>query len=281
MSKIQVITDSSADITENEAAALGLKVVRMPISLDGVEYTEGIDIDRETFIQKMRDGAVAKTSQATLGWVKKIWDEALKEADEVIYIPISSGLSGSYASAAMLAENEYEGKVTVLDVKHACHPVQVVCKQVQKAIDQGMKPAEIKKLFEEKAELWAALIPENLEYLRRGGRISAAAAALGGLLKILPILKVEDGKIDVLDKVRTSKKAYQVAMEACFVNIENKEDYEWLIVEADAMETALKLKDEVEEKYGVTVTIVPMHPIIMSHTGPGTIGFGHVYKVIK
>ena len=79
MSKIQVITDSSADITEKEAEVLGLKVVRMPIALDGVEYTEGIDIDCATFIQKMREGAVAKTSQATLGWVKRIWDEALKE----------------------------------------------------------------------------------------------------------------------------------------------------------------------------------------------------------
>lgn len=281
MSKIQVITDSSADITEKEAEVLGLKVVRMPIALDGVEYTEGIDIDCATFIQKMREGAVAKTSQATLGWVKRIWDEALKEADEIIYIPISSGLSGSYASSAMLAENEYEGKVTVLDVKHACYPVQVLCKQVQKAIDQGMSSSEIKALFEEKAELWAVLIPENLEYLRRGGRISAAAAALGGLLKILPVLKLEDGIIDVLDKVRTSKKAYQVAIESCFKGVENKEDYEWVIVEADAMETAKTLKNEMEEKYGVSVVVVPMHPIIMSHTGPGTICVGRVYKVVK
>lgn len=155
MSKIKVITDSSADITEEQAKELGIDVVRMPISLDDIEYVEAIDIDRDTFIQKMRGGAVAKTSQATLGWVKKVWDKALSEADEVIYVPLSSGLSGSYASSCMLAQTEYAGRVTVLDVKHACYPLQAVCRQILKAIDQGMSSAEIKALFEAKAELWA------------------------------------------------------------------------------------------------------------------------------
>lgn len=277
--KIRVITDSSADITSQQAKEMGIDVVRMPIALDDQEYTEAIDIDRNTFIQKMRQGAIAKTSQATLGWVTRIWDQALEEVDEVIYVPISSGLSGSYASSSMIAKSDYQGKVTVLDLKHACYPLQHVCKQIVKCVDEGMSSAEIKELFESKAHMWAALIPEDIVYLKRGGRISSAAAALANLLKIAPILKVENGSIDVLDKVRTTKRAYQVGIKACFASVENVSDYDWFIVEADAMETAKKLKQEVEENYPVKIEIVPMHPIIMAHTGPGTIGIGYAYRV--
>lgn len=279
MSKIRVITDSSADITEQQAQALGIDVVRMPIVLDNQEYIEYESIERQTFIQKMRDGAIAKTSQATLGMVKEVWDKALQEVDEIIYVPLSSGLSGSYASACMLAKTEYEGKVTVLDVKHACYPLQALCRQIVNSIDKGMSSAEIKALYEEKAMMWAALIPEDIVYLKRGGRISAAAAALANLLKIYPVLKVENGSIDVLDKVRTAKKAYHVGIEACFNSVENVDNYEWFIVEADAKETAERLKSEIEEKYPIHLDIVPMHPIIMAHTGPGTIGFGYTLKV--
>lgn len=279
MSKIKVITDSSADITDIQAKELGIDVVRMPISLDDDEYIEAIDIDTLTFIRRMREGAVAKTSQASLGQVAAAWDKALEEYDEVIYVPISSGLSGAYASAKMLAETDYANKVTVIDVKSACYPLQETCRQIVQCIQDGKSSQEIKALFEEKSVMWAALIPEDMVYLKRGGRISSAAAALASLLKIYPILKVENGKIDVLDKVRTARKAHRTAIDACFENVEHLEDYRWLIVEADAMETALQMKKDAEEKYPVTFDIVPMHPIIMAHTGPGTIGIGRVTKV--
>lgn len=279
MYKIKVITDSSADITDIQAKELGIDVVRMPISLDDDEYIEAVDIDTSTFIRRMREGAIAKTSQASLGQVAAAWDKALKEYDEVIYVPISSGLSGAYASAKMLAETDYVNKVTVIDVKSACYPLQETCRQIVQCIQDGKSAQEIKALFEEKSVMWAALIPEDMVYLKRGGRISSAAAALANLLKIYPILKVENGQIDVLNKVRTAKKAYRTAIDACFENIDNVEDYRWLIVEADAMETALQMKKEAEEKYPVIFDIVPMHPIIMAHTGPGTIGIGRVSKV--
>lgn len=279
MQKIRVVTDSSADITEEEAKAIGIDVVRMPITLDGTEYIEAIDIDRATFIRRMREGAIAKTSQATIGYLTQVWDHALKEADEIIYVPISRELSGSYASSKMLAETEYAGRVTVLDLKLACYPVQHVCRQIVKCVEDGMSSAQIKELFEAKAFMWAALIPEDIVYLKRGGRISPAAAALANLLKIYPILKVENGAIDVYDKVRTAKKAYHVAIDACFKQIEDTGAYDWFIVEADALETAQAMKAEVEKKYPVTIEIVPMHPIIMAHTGPGTIGIGRVFRV--
>ncbi len=279
MSKIKVVTDSSADITEEQAREIGIEVVRMPISLDGLEYTEALDIDRETFIQRMREGALAKTSQAPLGRLTQVWDHALQEADEIIYVPISSGLSGSYSSSCMIAQTEYAGRVTVLDLKLACYPVQHICRQIVRCVEEGMSSAQIKALFEGKPLMWAALIPEDIVYLKRGGRISPAAAALASLLKIFPILKVEEGAIDVYDKVRTAKKAYRVAIDACFEGVANVSEYDWFIVEADAKKVALSIKEEVESRFPVTIRIVPMHPIIMAHTGPGTIGIGRVYRV--
>ena len=278
MKKIKIVTDSSADITEQQAHELGFEVVRMPILIDGKEYIENDGISVEEFITKMRQGAVIKTSQSSLGDVARVWDKALKEADEVIYVPISSRLSGSYATAKALADEEYVGKVTVLDLKHVCFPLAYVCQQIIHYVEMGMDTAEIKELFESKAVLWAVLIPEDIIYLKHGGRISAAAAALANLLKIVPLLKVEDGAIDVLEKVRTLKKAYQVGMKACF-EVENHDDYCWFIVEADAKDRAIELKAEIEAIYPIKVEIVSMHPVIMAHTGPGTIAFGRSFRV--
>ncbi len=280
MYNIKVVSDSAVDCTVLQEKELNLEVVRLPINLDGVEYLEAVDISLEQFIKKMREGAVVKTSQPTFAEITRAWDKALETADEVIYVPLSSKLSGSYASACMYAEEEYKGKVTVLDLKQICYPQQQVCLDIQECIKKGMSSSEIKKLFEEKSELWAILIPEDISYLKRGGRISSAAAALANLLKIYPILKVEDGAIDVYDKVRTSKKAYQLGIDACLNGVSNVDDYHWFIVEADSMELSLKIKEEIEKKYPIKVKIVPMHAIVMSHTGPGTFCFGRYRKII-
>ncbi len=281
MLKIKVVTDSGADLTLEEEKALGLDVVRLPITIDDKEYLEAVDIERDSFIKKMREGATVKTSQPSIGEITRVWDKALLEAEELIYVPVSSKLSGSYANAFMLAKEEYKGRVTVLDIKQVCYPQQHVCKEIQKAIDLGMTVQEIKTLFEEQSQLWAVLIPGDIIYLKRGGRISSSAAALANLLKIFPILKVEDGAIDVYDKVRTAKKAYQIGIDACLKDIQNKEDYAWYIVDGDAMDVSLKLQQDIFEKYQIKPEIVAMHPVIMSHTGPGTFCFGRVKRIIK
>ncbi len=279
MAKIRVVTDSSADITDEQAKALNIEVIRMPLVIDEVDYLENIDINREQFIDKMKGGSLVRTSQATLGSLTIAWDQILEEVDEIIYLPLSSGLSGAYSSGVMLAKTEYRGRVTVLDLKLACFPMQMVCRQIVKCIDNGMSSQEIKELFESKAMMWATLIPEDIIYLKRGGRISPAAAALANLLKIVPILKVENGSIDVHDKVRTNVKAYKVAIEAVF-SIDNYDEYEYCIVDAGASEVAEKLKNDIESQYPVKVEVAKMYPIIMAHTGPGTICIARVKKVI-
>ena len=245
--------------------------------IDGQEYIEETEIKTPEFISRMEQGAVVKTSQAHLGKLIQQWKDLLEEYDEILYIPLSSGLSGSYQSA-LTASAAFDGRITVVDARFACYPLAWLCQWAQEQIQAGHSCEEIKNKIEEEADLWAALIPEKLEYLKRGGRISAAAAALGNLLKIVPILKVEHGGIDVLGKVRTVKKAYQVGLDA-IAQVNDPSEYEWMIVEADMKEEAEDLKRQMEERIGQPVTIHAMGPIIMAHTGPRTLGYGRVKKL--
>lgn len=279
MLKIALMTDSSADISNEDAAKYGIYVLRFPLTINGIEYIEEESITLNEFTQKMYDGAIAKTAQSIIGRLLTMWDELLLTYDHVIYSPISSGLSGAYQTA-MVQSKAYDGKVTVINSKCACYPHQLLCREIKKMVDRGYQPNEIKEIIEKESLMWAVLIPEDLVYLKRGGRISAAAAALGSLLKIVPLLKVENGAIDALEKVRTLKKAYAVGIELA-TNVENHEDYYWIVCESNATEKAVEIAKEMEHITNQSVTIAPIFPVIMAHTGPGTIGIGYIKKLIK
>ena len=279
MKKVAVVTDSSADISTKQALDLDVHVVRMPILIDNVEHIENETITLEEFTEKMKQGCIAKTSQPSLGKLTAFWDKLLETYDELIYVPISSKLSGSYNSA-VLAAQDYDGKVTVLDAHFVCAPMQFLLKEIHKLIEMEMSCEDIKNFVENNMSMHAILIPEDLIYLKRGGRISAAAAALGNMLKIVPMLSVEDGALDVFDKVRTTKKAYKMAFE--FVTqVENLNDYYFLVLyggtESEASkELYQKLSQIIDPEnlyYG------PITPVILAHTGPGTIGIGYVKKL--
>ena len=277
MKKIALMTDSSADLTEEMANELGLYVVRLPLIIDDEQYLEGIDITLDEFIEKMRQGAICKTASPIYGNLISKWNELLESYDEIVYVPISSGLSGSYATAYAASQN-YDGRVIVIDAKFVCHPLTKLCLEIQKMIAKGYSGQEIKEIVETQAEMWACLMPENMTYLMRGGRISPAAAALGNLLKIVPLLKVENGAIDVQEKVRTHKKAYERAAVLCTA-MEDKENYEFMVVEAGCPEEAKKLAEALSEIVGREVEICLMHPTIMSHCGPGTLACGWYRKL--
>ena len=279
MKKIAVVTDSSADISDQQAHDLEVHVVRLPILIDNIEYIENETITLQEFTDKMKNGSTVKTSQPSIGNVINFWNKLLKTYDEILYIPISSGLSGSYSSAVLAAQS-YEGKVTVVDARFACAPTQYLLQEVHELIRQGKTCQEIKSFVEENMSMHAILIPEDLIYLKRGGRISAAAAALGNLLKIVPLLSVENGVIDVYDKVRTTKKAYKMALDFT-LNVDHLDDYYFLVLyggeESPASkELYQKLCEHVNPKdtyYG------PIYPVILAHAGPGTIGIGYVKKL--
>ena len=278
MKKIAVVTDSSADISDQQAHDLDVYVVRLPILVDEVEYIENKTITLQEFTEKMINGSTVKTSQPSIGYVCSMWEKLLKTHDEILYIPISSGLSGSYSSAVLASKN-YDGKVTVVDARFACAPTHFLLKEIHEMIREGKTCQEIKSFVEENMSMHAVLIPEDLIYLKRGGRISAAAAALGNLLKIVPLLSVENGSIDVYDKVRTAKKAYKMALDFA-LSLECLDDYYFTVLYGgEASEASKNLYDQLAQHADPKdIYYGPIYPVILAHTGPGTIALGYVKK---
>lgn len=206
------------------------------------------------------------------------WEELLQDHDEVFYLPLSRALSGTCANAIRLAKERYEGRVTVVDSTFVCYPVIYMLKAAREMLEKGYRCAQIKEKIENEGELFAILIPENLNALKNGGRISPAAAALAGMLKIHPLLKVENGGIDVQDKVRTAAKAYRVGID-CVLKDVDPEDYDWMIIHADNPKVCDQLQSLLEEACGRPVDRRVFRAVIMAHAGEGTIGFGRIRKL--
>ncbi|MCI9292440.1 MAG: DegV family protein [Erysipelotrichaceae bacterium] len=279
MKKVAFVCDSSADITKEEAAALNIHVIRMPIIIDGEPYIEEETISDAQIIEALKKEAKVTTTQPSLGEILSMWDALLKDHDEVFYLPLSRELSGTCRNAIQLAKEEpYAGKVIVVDSTFACYPIIKMIEIAKDMYAKGYDGNTIKEKFETEGELFAILIPENLTTLKNGGRISPAAAALGGLLKIHPLLKVDQGAIDVQDKVRTLSKAYKAGIDACLKGIDPN-DYLWMIIDADNRKVSDEMKTMLEEACGQPVEQRIFKAVIMSHTGPGTIAFGRIKKI--
>lgn len=278
MKKIAFMCDSSADISSDEASLLDLYVVRMPIILNGKEYIEDTSINDQKICEALSENGLLKTAQPRIGDIKKMWDDLLVEFDEVFYIPISKALSGTYEIASALANN-YEGRVCVVESKYVCYPIVHQLISARKLFENGYSTEEIKFKIENESELFAILIPETLQTLKNGGRISAGALALANLLKIQPLLKVEEGAIDVVDKVRTLKKAYKVGLDIVCKDIDPQE-YEWMIIHAQQPLRAAELKKILEEQVHQPVSLHAFKAVILAHTGVGTIGFGRIKKLM-
>lgn len=279
MKKVAFLCDSSADISAEQAKALDIHVIRMPIIIDGVSYTESETIQDQDLIQALKANKKITTTQPSLGEIMTMWEKLLETHDEVFYLPLSRELSGTCRNAIQLTSQEpFCGKVIVVDSTFACFPIVKMLEMARDMYAKGYSGAEIKRKIEEEGELFAILIPENLNALKNGGRISPAAAALAGLLKIHPLLKVENGAIDVQDKVRTLSKAYKAGIEACVKGI-NPDDYLWMIIDADNRKASDELKGMLEEACHQSVEQCVFKAVLLAHTGPGTIGFGRIKKI--
>lgn len=279
MKKVAIMCDSSADLSEKEAKELGIYVLRMPIIIDGEEYTEGINIDDKNIYNALKAGKKVTTTQPSIGEMMSMWSELLKTHDEVFYFPLSKHLSGTCMNALGMAEqDEFKGRVTVIESEFACYPLVYILKNVKEMLEKGYTCLEIKEKIENETNMFAILIPENLTTLKNGGRISPAAAKLAGMLKIQPLLKVENGAIDVQDKVRTLHKAYKMGIE-CVTQDINPEDYQWMVIHGFNEEAAKELQSDLEEVVKQPVEIHEFKAVILSHTGEGTIGFGRIKKL--
>ena len=208
MKKIQIITDSNAGILQSDANQLGIKIIPMPFIINGEEYYEGINLSQKEFYSKLSDeNASVSTSQPSTYYLREIWDECLKKCDEILYIPMSSGLSASQANA-QAQSTYYQGKVQVVDNQR----ISVTQKEsVLEAIElakMGKDAREIRQYLENSKDLSSIYIMvDTLKYLKKGGRVTAAGAALGTILRIKPVLQIRGKKLDAFFKAMNIKQA--------------------------------------------------------------------------
>ena len=282
MGRIAIVTDSNSGITREEAAALGAYVVPMPFFIDGELYYEGITLTTQEFYKRMAAGSEISTSQPTPGAVLELWDELLETNDEVVYIPMSSGLSGSCATATALAE-DYDGRVHVVDNQ------RISATQRQSVIDalnmarDGLSGAQITEvLLRERLEASIYITVDTLQYLKKGGRITAAAAALGTVLGIKPVLQIQGDKLDAFSMAHGLKAAKRQMLDAVERDLEKRCSGKRGVMVAAAYTCseaeAEVWSDEIRARFGERYCgyIAPLSLSVACHTGPGAVAMGCV-----
>ncbi|MCR4618568.1 MAG: DegV family protein [Lachnospiraceae bacterium] len=282
MSKIAVITDSNSGITQAEAKELGIIVIPMPFMIGEDEYFEDINLTQDEFYEKLKGGADIHTSQPNLATISELWTNTLKEYDEIIHIPMSSGLSGSCQSAYMLSqEDEFDGKVFVIDNQ------RISVTQRQSAIDardlaaKGFSGKEIADiLMRDKFKSSIYIMLDTLYYLKKGGRITPAAAAIGTLLKLKPVLQIQGEKLDAFSKARTANIGRDQMINAIKNDIENrfgglenaKENIHLEIAYTYDYAVAMDFKEQVLTHFpGFDIVVNPLSLSVACHIGPGAV----------
>ena len=284
MKSIGIITDSHSGITQEEAKQLGIWVLPMPFYIDGECYLEGINLTREEFFEKLEGGSAIATSQPSPADVCDVWDWALKEFEKVLYLPLSSGLSGSCETAMVLARDEqYEGKILVVDHGQISTPLHQMVFDTLELIEKGYSAEQIKEILESgKDRMMIYIGVETLEYLKRGGRVTPAAAAIGSVLNIKPVLKLETGKLDSFKKCRGFSKVKKTMIEAMKQEMDTRfadalADGQLRLLaasSADKEETENWVK-EIEDAFpGMKVFCDPLSLGVSCHTGAGALGIG-------
>ena len=286
MSRIAIMTDSNSGITQDESKELGVYVLPMPFYIDGKMYYEDIDLSQEQFYEKLKQDCEIKTSMPLVGDVTDQWEELLKEYDEIVYIPMSSGLSGSCEAAIMLSQ-DYDGKVQVVNNQRISVTQRQSVLDAMELAQKGKTAEEIKDILESvKMESSIYIMLDTLYYLKKGGRITPAAAALGTLLKLKPVLQIQGDKLDAFAKARTPKQGKNIMIDTMkkdfaerFNDPEGKNMHLEIAYSHDK-EAAEAFKEEVQAQF-------PNHEIIMNplslsvscHIGPGAIAIACSKKV--
>ena len=222
MSKVAIMTDSNSGITQREARELGICVIPMPFYINEKLYYEDISLTQEEFYQHLSVGAKISTSMPSPGDVMDAWEKLLKEHDEVIYIPMSSGLSSSCSAAISLA-SEFDGKVHVVDNQRISVTQRLSVLEAMKMAEDGAEGEDIvRKLMETRLDASIYIMVDTLEYLKKGGRLTPAAAAVGTLLKLKPVLQIQGQKLDAFHNARSVKIAKKIMIEAVKADAEHR-----------------------------------------------------------
>lgn len=214
MSKVAIVTDSNSGITQSQALAFGIRVLPMPFYINEKMYYEDIDLSQEQFYQMLASGANISTSQPVVANVLDLWDELLTSYDQVVHIPMSSGLSGSCETATALAV-DYDGRVEVVNNQRISVTQRQSVLDALKLAGEGKSAQEIKKILEDtKYDSSIYIMVNTLDYLKKGGRITPTAAAIGTLLKLKPVLQIQGEKLDAYAKARSVKQAKNLMIKA-------------------------------------------------------------------
>lgn len=287
MKKIAVVTDSNSGITQVEGKKLGISVLPMPFYIDEVLYYEDITLSQEQFYAKLEEGAEISTSQPAPGDVIDLWESLLKEYDEIVYIPMSSGLSGSCETARMLAE-DFDGRVQVVDNQRISVTQRQSVLDAIELIKTGKSALEIKEYLEAvKFESSIYITLDTLKYLKKGGRITPAAAAIGTVLNLKPVLQIQGEKLDAFSKSRGKKQAKKVMIEAMRKDMQERfgctEDNHTIHLQASYAgneDEALLWKEELEAEFpGYDVHMDPLSLSIACHIGYGALAIACSKKI--
>lgn len=280
MGNVAIVTDSNSGISQAEGKELGIYVIPMPFLVDGKLYFEDVDMNKEQFYHFLENDADLSTSQPSPGDVMDLWDKLLKEYDEIVHIPMSSGLSASCSTAMGLAR-DYDGKVQVVDNQRISVTMQQSVMDAKHLAAAGKSAAQIKEILEKEAlESSIYLMVDTLKYLKKGGRITPAVALLGSALNLKPILQIQGDKLDAYKKVRGVKAAKKNMLEAMKKDVEGRfSDYvakgqlKLHVAYTTDEETARQWKEEVQSVFP-DIVISRMDSLSFSvtcHTGPGVL----------
>ncbi len=284
--KIAVVTDSNSGITQKQAQEMGLYVLPMPFMINNETYFEDITLSQAEFYERLASGADVVTSQPSPDSVMKLWDELLQTYDEIVHIPMSSGLSGSCQSALMLAA-DYEGRVQVVNNQRISVTQRQSALDAMELADKGMDAAQIKQFLEDdKFNSSIYIMLDTLYYLKKGGRITPAAAALGTILRLKPVLTIQGDKLDAFAKARTVSQGKTMMINAIRNDMEKRfggvnKDNIWLqIAYTYDLDAATQLRDEVAAQFpGFAIHMDPLSLSIACHIGPGSLAVACCKKI--
>lgn len=287
MRKIAIVTDSNSGITQDEGRKLGISVLPMPFYINEVMYLEGVTLSQEEFYERLKKDEPISTSQPNPGEICGLWDTLLKEYDEIVHIPMSSGLSASCETAMGLAR-DYDGKVQVVDNERISVTQKQSVMDALTLVQAGKSAAEIREILEaERRESSIYITLETLKYLKKGGRITPAAAAIGTVLNLKPVLQIQGDKLDAYSKVRGKKQAKRVMLKAM------KEDFDSRFAEyakrgemclemayTGNQEEAEEFKKEVQEMFpDYEIQMDPLSLSVACHIGHGALAVACSKKV--
>lgn len=284
--KVGIVTDSNSGITQAEGKTLGIHILPMPFMINEETFFEDISLTQEQFYERLTSGAEIRTSQPSPESVMDFWNELLKEYDELVHIPMSSGLSGSCQSAIMLSE-EYDGKVQVVNNQRISVTQRQSCLDAKLLADKGLNAKAIREALEEdKFNSSIYIMLDTLYYLKKGGRITPAAAAIGTMLRLKPVLQIQGEKLDAFSKARTTGQGKNIMINAIKNDMihrfggEPDPHKQWLeIAYTQDKEAANQFLAEVQEAFpGFEIVVNPLSLSIACHIGPGSLALACCQK---